>query len=146
MSIFLRWPLELIISIAWPLCGCARARNDCGRDRVGGGELAIVGGSWFPERTRPTLGVVSNRHRDVARVVLAALERLEAAEQEAAALNSAIAGNSDRGRLSTSAHGDHLSVGATVVYRPRAIIVRSLAKSRKPGMATSIWFRASAQR
>jgi len=80
--------------------------------------LAKVGGSWFPERTGPALRVVNNRHRDVARLILAELDRAKAAKEEADSLASAAADNSSRGDSYTFANEGQLHVGAMVVYRP----------------------------
>ena len=81
--------------------------------------LAKVGGSWFPERTGPALRVVNNRHRDVARLILAEIERTKAAQEEAAAASKASGTDSPaRGDTYTFANEGQLHVGAMVVYRP----------------------------
>lgn len=76
--------------------------------------LARIGGSWYPDRTRTALRVVSDRHRKVARLVFEALARpAEATQEEQTA--------SGRGAAATSfnfAKDDQLYVGATVIYRP----------------------------
>ena len=82
-------------------------------------ELAKVGGlSWYPGRTRgPLLRAVSERYRDRARVAIAALERLKAGKESTAAPH----GSPSRGAGGTTSQasepGDHLQVGAVVVYR-----------------------------
>ena len=76
--------------------------------------LARIGGSWYPDRTRTALRVVSDRHREVARLVFEALGRPTEAEQEEQTA-------SGRGAAATSfnfAKDDQLYVGATVIYRP----------------------------
>ena len=79
--------------------------------------LARVGGAWYPERTKPALRPVSNRHREVARLVLDAVERSKAAEEEALETGSA-SDATPEGRAFSFAGEDQLHVGATVVYRP----------------------------
>jgi hypothetical protein len=76
--------------------------------------LASIGGSWYPDRTRAALRAVSDRHREVARLVFEALGRPTEATQE----EQTAAG---RGAAATSfnfAKDDQLYVGATVIYRP----------------------------
>lgn len=72
--------------------------------------LARIGGSWYPDRTRNALRVVSDRHREVARLVFEALGRpTDTAQDE------------QTGAAATSfnfAKDDQLYVGATVIYRP----------------------------
>ena len=81
--------------------------------------LARVGGSWYPEqRMRPALRPVMTRHRDVARLVLAAIAREKSAsDQDGPGANAF-----------NFADDEQLYVGATVVYRPpgekRAITCR----------------------
>jgi hypothetical protein len=76
--------------------------------------LARIGGSWYPDRTRTALRVVSDRHREVARLVFEAIGRpTEATQEEQTA--------SERGAAAPSfnfAKDDQLHVGATVIYRP----------------------------
>jgi hypothetical protein len=81
-------------------------------------ELARIGGSWYPERTRPTLRAVGNRHRDVARLLLAALDRMKAAKQESEALKTAVSEGSGQSRTVSFLQEGQLHAGATVVYRP----------------------------
>ena len=80
--------------------------------------LAKVGGSWFPERTRPALRTINNRHREVARLIIAEIERSRKASQQVAAENSSPAPKASSGNDSFNfANEDQLYVGATVVYR-----------------------------
>ncbi|AWM86495.1 hypothetical protein C4E04_06945 [Microvirga sp. 17 mud 1-3] len=79
--------------------------------------LARVGGAWYPERTKPALRPVSNRHREVARLILDAVERSKAAEEEALETGSP-SDATPEGRAFSFAGEDQLHVGATVVYRP----------------------------
>ncbi len=82
-------------------------------------ELAKIGGvSWYPGRAPgPLLRVVSERYRDRARVAIAALDRLRAANG-ASATNGASSDASAHDESGSSAPGDQLEVGAIVVYRP----------------------------
>ena len=76
--------------------------------------LARIGGSWYPDRTRSALRVVSDRHREVARLVFEALGRATETTQEeqtAAGCGAAATGFN-------FAKDDQLYVGATVIYRP----------------------------
>ncbi len=83
--------------------------------------LAKVGGSWFPERTRPALRTINSRHREVAKLVVAELERAKAAKEQADLEQAASKGGSSSESLSADpfnfATDDQLYVGATVVYR-----------------------------
>jgi hypothetical protein len=80
------------------------------------GMLAKIGGNWYPERTRPALRAVGDRHREVARLILDAVDRSKA-EDEAAQGGS---GSSDlpEGKPFNFAGDDQLPVGTTVIYRP----------------------------
>ncbi|MGO4705331.1 hypothetical protein AB4072_06080 [Microvirga sp. 2MCAF38] len=82
--------------------------------------LAKISGSSYPERTRPALRAVNNRHRDAARLILGVLER-DAEKQDASA------GTRDS-KPFNFAEDDQLYVGVTVAYRPpgekRAITCR----------------------
>jgi len=71
--------------------------------------LARIGGSWYPARTRTALRVVSERHREVARLALEALGRPTGATQEE---------QTAAARGFNFAKDDQLHVGATVIYRP----------------------------
>lgn len=77
--------------------------------------LAKIGGTWYPERTRPALRTVGNRHREVARLILMTIQSSAAAKQSAAgdlAPESIV-----EGKAFNFAGEDQLHVGATVVYR-----------------------------
>jgi hypothetical protein len=77
-------------------------------------ELAKIGGvSWYPGRAPgPLLRVVSERYRDRARVAIAALDRLRAGPTAAASQKM------DEASEQAPTLGDHLQIGAIVVYRP----------------------------
>lgn len=83
-------------------------------------ELAKIGGtSWYPGRGHgPLLRVVSDRHREHARVVIATLDRLRAGRKDAVTQDNG--GQGDRAGCSPPAVGDGrpLRPGASVVYRP----------------------------
>jgi hypothetical protein len=87
-------------------------------------ELAKVGGTtWHPGRERgPLLRAVSERYRDRARVAIAALDRLRAKSENAAAPQEPAA----ESPVETS--GENVQVGVVVIYRPpldqRAITCR----------------------
>ena len=83
-------------------------------------ELAKIGGlSWYPGRTRGALlRAVSERYRDRARVAIAALERLKASTEGTAAPQGSSSGSPGTTTSQASEPGDHLQVGAVVVYRP----------------------------
>jgi hypothetical protein len=91
-------------------------------------ELAKAGGiSWYPGRTRGALlRSVSERYRDRARLAIAALDRVRAANGSQAQPQSP----DEPPTLERSNPGnpDQIQVGATVVYRPpgdqRAIACR----------------------
>lgn len=74
--------------------------------------LAKVGSSYYPERTKPTLRAIHSKHREVAQLVLEALERMRGAQQDAADARS------DAANSFNFADADLLYVGAAVVYRP----------------------------
>lgn len=73
--------------------------------------LAKVGSSYYPERTKPTLRTINNKHREVAQLVLQALERVRGRGESAD-------GRSDESGSFNFADADLLYVGAAVVYRP----------------------------
>ncbi len=83
-------------------------------------ELAKVGGlSWYPGRTKgPLLRTVSRRYRDRARVAIAALERLRASTESTATVGGTPASTAISSGNTEIDPGDHLQVGAVVVYRP----------------------------
>ena len=76
--------------------------------------LARIGGSWYPERTRTALRVISDRHREVARLVLETLGRPTELTPEEQSTSPRGAGGSSY----NFAKDDQLYVGATVIYRP----------------------------
>ena len=73
--------------------------------------LAKVGSSYYPERTKPTLRTINNKHREVAQLVLQALEGMRGSRNGADE-------RSDEGGSFNFADADLLYVGAAVVYRP----------------------------
>lgn len=79
--------------------------------------LAKIGGTWYPERTRPAVRTVGDRHREVARLILATVERTKA-ETEMTGRGSRTTKARVDGKSPTDADGNQLQVGATVVYRP----------------------------
>lgn len=91
-------------------------------------ELAKAGGtSWYPGRTRGALlRSVSERYRDRARLAIAALDRVRAANGGPADAESSEAAPAPGPSISGSP--DRIHVGAVVVYRPpgdqRAITCR----------------------
>lgn len=79
--------------------------------------LAKIGGNWYPERAGSAPKAVSNRHRDVARVIVGAVERLKEANRSAA--DDASAPERPLEARSLDDAGDEeLHVGASVLYRP----------------------------
>jgi hypothetical protein len=83
-------------------------------------ELAKVGGvAWYPGRSEgPLLRTVSQRYRDRARVVIAALERLRASNEGGAIGDGTPARTAISSANTEVDPGDRLQVGAVVVYRP----------------------------
>ncbi|NIX77464.1 hypothetical protein [Microvirga terricola] len=79
--------------------------------------LAKIGGTWNPDRARPTQGTVGNRHRDVAKLILAAVERSRVANEMTAGSGAGAAAPAD-GETLNDAEGNPLHVGAAVTYRP----------------------------
>lgn len=79
--------------------------------------LAKIGGNWYPERAGSAPKAVSNRHREVARVIVGAVERLKEANRSAADDASAAEGSLEDQSLD-GAGEDELHVGASVLYRP----------------------------
>jgi len=77
--------------------------------------LAKIGGNWYPERAQSGPKFVTNRHREVAELIVAAVERSRAALQNAGDDGSA-SEPSVASQSQTSAH--ELHVGAAVHYRP----------------------------
>lgn len=81
------------------------------------GLLAKVGGSWFPERTKPALRTINNRHREVARLLLAEVDRARALKDQTTEAETPAPGSSGGSDPFNFASDDQLYVGATVVYR-----------------------------
>lgn len=71
--------------------------------------LAKIGGNWYPERAQSNQKFVTNRHREVAQLIVAAIERSRAALQTKL-------DNTDQ--ASDGAQGENLHVGASVHYHP----------------------------
>lgn len=109
--------------------------RDCpttSRDFVGSGGLKLsndtiervaqlfakVGGTWFPERAGVNGKPVLGRHRDLARLILAEIERAEAASRETNRPIDPAADSGSDPQVSTDA-GD-FSVGMTIEYCPPA--------------------------
>ncbi|WP_243371426.1 hypothetical protein [Microvirga solisilvae] len=69
--------------------------------------LAKIGGNWYPERAQSGSKFVSNRHREVAQLIVQAVERSRGAQQD----------EPDDGSQN-SLGADELQVGASVLYRP----------------------------
>ncbi|PVE22914.1 hypothetical protein DC522_18815 [Microvirga sp. KLBC 81] len=80
--------------------------------------LAKVGSNWYPERTRPALRTISRRHRVVAQLILAELDRLRGADQDPESIDGSPYENLDEANAFNFAGDDQLYVGAAVVYRP----------------------------
>ncbi len=91
-------------------------------------ELAKAGGtSWYPGRTRGALlRSVGERYRDRARLAIAALDRVRAANGGPDALQASEPPSVPE--TPTASNSDRIQVGAIVVYRPpgdqRAIACR----------------------
>lgn len=79
--------------------------------------LANIGGNWYPERAQSEPKAVTNRHREVARLIVAAVERAKAANQSAIDVEAA-SEPSLKARLSTNHENDALNIGESVLYRP----------------------------
>lgn len=73
--------------------------------------LAKIGGTWYPERTRPALRTVGSRHREVARLILMTIQ------DSASSTQRETGGPVPEGKAFNFAGKDQLHVGATVVYR-----------------------------
>ncbi len=82
-------------------------------------ELAKIGGTaWYPGRQQgPLLRAVTERYREQARVVIAALERMR--NGSAAAVPDPIVDKNRKGAKSSQTESIHgIRPGATVIYRP----------------------------
>ncbi|MBZ6078409.1 hypothetical protein [Microvirga puerhi] len=78
--------------------------------------LAKIGGTWHPERRRSGSRAVGNRHREVARLIVEAVERSKSTNQ-AAPDNSLQSGSPVDGSQFTFSGHARLQVGAVVLYR-----------------------------
>ncbi len=79
--------------------------------------LAKVGGTWFPERAALARKPVTSRQREVARLILAEIERAEAAKRTAASINDPATEPSEADERSPA--GEHtFCAGETVEYCP----------------------------
>lgn len=78
--------------------------------------LAKIGGTWNPERTQPASRIVGNRHREVARLVLDAVERSKATSRDVE--EHVVSGEASEDDAVRDAKGNRLYVGANVVYQP----------------------------
>jgi len=76
--------------------------------------LARIGGSWHPEKPRPAPNGISNRHRDVARLILAELRRRDAERNEALTASEPMSQNG----TPDPADEAEIPVGAVVAYCP----------------------------
>jgi len=82
-------------------------------------ELAKIGGvAWYPGRQPgPLLRAVTERYREQARAVIAALERTRGSSGDAAADD--VRGEDRKVDTFSQAHAGHdIRPGATVIYRP----------------------------
>jgi hypothetical protein len=83
-------------------------------------ELAKIGGTaWYPGRQPgPLLREVTERYREQARAVIAALERRRAGSEAAVCPDLAVGENRDADMSSQTDAIDTIRPGATVIYRP----------------------------
>jgi hypothetical protein len=79
--------------------------------------LAKLGGTWFPERANLGRKMVTGRQREVARLIVAELERTRAAIDVSPASGPASESPAEADARSP-AHEGQLSVGSTVEYCP----------------------------
>lgn len=77
--------------------------------------LAKIGGTWYPERADSGPRPVGNRHRDVARLIIGAVERARATHSDGPDNTSQPDEPPQVGGVDTATG---LSVGASVMYRP----------------------------
>lgn len=78
--------------------------------------LAKIGGNWYPERAQSAPRAVNNRHREVARIIIEAVDRSQAADR-AAEGSPPPEGPRDVAAPNEIESGE-LHVGASVLYRP----------------------------
>jgi|SRR3712207_1765466 len=83
-------------------------------------ELAKIGGTaWYPGRQQgPLLRAVTERYREQARVVIAALESRRASSEAAVTPDPTVGENRDGERSSRTDAIPDIRPGATVIYRP----------------------------
>jgi hypothetical protein len=83
-------------------------------------ELAKVGGtSWYPGRESGTLTrLVTDRHRECARVAIAALDRLRAGQEPYCTQDNGRDGQCGIDGNPQSLSGRDVQPGATVIHRP----------------------------
>jgi hypothetical protein len=83
-------------------------------------ELAKIGGTaWYPGRQQgPLLREVTERYREQARVVIAALERMRAGSEAAVCPDPTLDENRKVDNFSLTDAVPDLRPGATVIYRP----------------------------
>lgn len=74
--------------------------------------LAKIGGTWHPDQTRQAPRPISRRHRDIARLIVGAVERSRAKTQSVAE-DASVSHGSGEARTAS-----RLCVGSTVVYSP----------------------------
>lgn len=79
--------------------------------------LAKVGGNWYPDRAQSAPKPIAERQREVARLIVAAVERTRAAHRSAAETGSASERPLDV-QPANGAENAALQVGESVVYRP----------------------------
>jgi hypothetical protein len=79
--------------------------------------LAKVGGTWYPERAQSAPRTVNNRHREVARIIIAAVEPSKAINQSATEERSTPDPSRDA-RTTNGAEGGEFHIEASVFYRP----------------------------
>jgi hypothetical protein len=83
-------------------------------------ELAKIGGTaWYPGRQQgPLLREVTERYREQARVVIAALERRRASSEAAVSPDPTVGENREIEKSSQVDAIPDIRPGATVIYRP----------------------------
>src|SRR3954468_18043440 len=81
--------------------------------------MAKAGGTaWYPGRDKgPLLRLVSERYRDRARLMIAALDRYRASRQDAAEDKDSSQPQADA--TSNSGADERIQVGSLIVYRPK---------------------------
>lgn len=79
--------------------------------------LAKIGGNWYPERADSSSRPIGNRHRDVARLIIGAVERARAPRRNATDTDIASDMSLD-GQGADATEAAELRVGDTVMYLP----------------------------